>query len=322
MAVRYPCVLVLPMLLACLGSGAGAADTPDPDQVRSQIDVLIAKRLNHNLPANLGLLHETCTLSISYGAPAYNNGDHVACMAFYHATIASLLKAFSGVQGTSPLAAPDLKELGAAAGRSRIEVDVERQAWSLRFGFDQVDLSYRLAEATAQAQVQCGAQYFSRGDYAEAEVAFGRGAEYSNEIEGESTADSPLNARIAPLLHAQTLLMIGRAADAAQEMSKAILLVPELLSASFDLHSLSIDQAIIDTAVATAQAAATAHPADADALFLLAVEQRFTGHADQAATTLAGVLTLAPHHPGACLMNAPSSKDAGFKSKSDNGVVP
>jgi len=175
--VRNPLLLVLHVLLTCLGFGAGAAETPDPDSVRSQIDVLIAKRLNHNLPANLGLLHEACALSINYGAPAYNDGDHEACMAFYRATIASLMKAFPGVQGTSPLAARDLKELEAAAERSHVAVDVERQAWSLRFGFDQVDLAYRLAEATAQAQVQCGAQYFSRGDFAEAEVAFSRGAE-------------------------------------------------------------------------------------------------------------------------------------------------
>jgi hypothetical protein len=308
-----------PLLPWLLVLSAGAEDTPSPTAIRSQIDKLIAAQVAAKKPANLALLRDAIALSISYGGPAYNGGDHEACMTCYRATISSLLAAFPGASGTTPAAATPLHDLDDAAQRAHAFIDVDRQAWTLRFGFDQVTLACSQAANLAQLQVQTGAQYFGRGDYDEAEIAYARGAAEAAEIDGMTLADTPVNARIATILHAQTLLMLGKTALAATEMAKGMVMVPELTSAKFDLHSIYGDQRLADQALGTATTYAAAHAADADALFLVAFEQQFGGKVDEAAKTLASVLKLVPTHAAAVLLTSPELKSP---AKTPSETVP
>jgi hypothetical protein len=299
---------LIPLLLVLLSVPAVGEDIPSLASITTQTAHLIAAQHESKKPATLALLRDAVALALSYGVPTYNSGDHEGCMTCYRNTIAAVVAGFPDAGGTSTAAAMPLHDLADAATRAHGFIDVDRQAWALRFGFDQVNLACTLITAQGQMQVQSGSQYLARGDNEEAEVAFGRGTLSEAELHGSNLSDTPANVRIATVLHAQALLMLKQMPKAASEMAKGMVLVPELAPGKFDLHSLYMDQVLADKALENATAYASAHATDADALFLQAFEEEFSGKVDEAAKTLAAVLKLAPTHAAALLLTTPAAK--------------
>ncbi len=289
---------------ACLPGIAPAEDVPDPSAVRAKIDRLEAARIAAGQPASMGLLGDVIDLSISYGAPAYDGGDPAACLSFYTDSATKLVHDFSNLKGTSHEVASALKALADADVRQRASQDVSHRAWSMRFAFDQIKLMSAMDDALAKAEIESGEQYFTGlANYDESEVAFSTA--YSLVLTdnlGDQLSAEGAEARVAGILEAQALLELGRTGEAAAVMARAVPMFPEITTSKLDWHQLSRNRAVADQALATSQAAAAAHPDDADLAFLLAVEQRFGGHAEDASKTLALVMKLSPQHAGGRLL--------------------
>ncbi len=285
-------------LVAALCARLGAADLPNPTAVRAQIDKLVAARLSERKPADLGLLRDIVLLTINYGGQAFDAGDAKGCASFYLATATHLGASFASDKDATAAARESLHDLADAAGRAKALADPAHQAWALRFAFDQVSLASTIVQAEAQAEVQLGSQYFGRGDFEEAEIGFTRAAQEVDELigadGGADLAAIQVNPRVAGIIHAQVLLARGKVKEAAPLMASSLLLVPELPNSNFDWKKIAGDPDP-DKDMAAAADAARDHAGDVAYGVLLAMEQKFNGHVDDAAKTLAA---LDKDHPG------------------------
>ena len=74
----------LPVLLLMLlpGRAARADDAPTPPSeagTRKNVDDLVSSFKSQKKKATTGMIEQAIGLSISFGAPTYNAGDHAAC---------------------------------------------------------------------------------------------------------------------------------------------------------------------------------------------------------------------------------------------------
>ncbi len=293
---------------------ASAVEEPAPDRgaTRARIDELTKAFTVLKHPATLGLLREAIALSISFGAPAYNAGDHAACGDFYAETAVNLVKAFPADAMATQDAARGLRELRASTERAAHITDADRRAWTMRFGFDQVTMACDAMGQHGTMLARSGMEYFHRADYEEAELAFASALEIQTELSGGGIDSIPWEVRFAGVMRGQTRLALGHIADAAAMVGAGIAVTPELAKADFDLHGLYGERVELDHALADLAVYVDQHPQEVDARFLLGFEQRFTGRKDEAEKTFARVLILVPGHAGARLLGRPKgAADAG-----------
>jgi hypothetical protein len=290
------------ILLALVWSALAAADqAPDAKEARAQIDKLVAAAGDAKRPATLGLLRDVIDLTQGYGGKAFDAGDHGACERFYYATTVQLTRAFSGEGKASPLAAAALKDLAAALERAKALKDADRQAWTMRLGFDQLVIACQAEQTRGQLLLQEGTGFMGRQQYEEADIAYRLVCELGDELRCENLANVAVTVRAGPLLRAQSLLMLHHDAEAAAGAAKAMEQLPDLPKSDLDFRKI-IPAPVLTLLVDEARTYAKAHEKDADAQFLLGFEQRYAGDATAAAPAFAAALAIDSGHVGAKLL--------------------
>ena len=77
------CGLTVGLVVLAVAAGArGQEAPPDKDVVRKQIDKIVHRFQGQKKKLTLGAVQAAIDLSISFGAPTWNAGDHAACADF------------------------------------------------------------------------------------------------------------------------------------------------------------------------------------------------------------------------------------------------
>ena len=245
--------LLLLMLLSSVPARAADDDSP-PDEatIRKQIDVLILSFTDHKKPATAGMIEQAIGLSISFGAPTYNKGDHAACARFYSRTAESLVAAFGEKDAATLGGRASLNDLKSALDRSAGFKDPDRIAWALRFAFDKNQLACTLYAQRAQGLVAMGEEYFKRSEFAESQDAFESAVVALDELDGQSIDTIPLGCRYAPLALANALFAQKKFGDASTAVLKGLNYVPQWPGVTIDLRSFHHDPAEYEAVLSVA----------------------------------------------------------------------
>jgi tetratricopeptide (TPR) repeat protein len=188
------------------------------NETREKIDKIIRGCTDAKKKVNLGLLRETIELSIGFGAPAWNGGDHEACARFYVKTAESLTAAFTENIATPPAWAA-LGVLKAALERARRTEDVDRKAWALRYAFDKIMVEWQAKSEQGSALKALGQQYFGRMNYEEAEDSLQEACAMLDEIAG---GELPKGMDAVPVLYGHVLFARGKFKEASRAIDKLI----------------------------------------------------------------------------------------------------
>ncbi len=304
---RTPFAVAVATATAALGAlsliGArllpGAEQVPDPQAVRSHIEHLIQASGASHRPATLGLLHDAVLLAIGVGAPAYNNGDLKGCSDFYVGTAKQLLAAYPEGNAMSMPAVEGLSDLRDGLRRGGSGDDAQRRAWALRLSFDQIAVNWSLAIQHGEQLGKLGGEYFHRGDYQEAEVAYAAVVRDYDEVRGEALPAAAAALRLSPLLHAQALIELGRFAPAAALVAGHNDEVTEFRAVDIDLRALYGNTIDLERSLLDLERAADEHAKDSDLRYLFGYQLWFTGSREQAQQQFDRTLALDPRHPGA-----------------------
>ena len=266
-------------------------EAPDRTKTRAAIDeILAAKRLS------LGTLSEAIELSIAFGAPTWNNGDHKACAAFYGETVSSILKELAG-DAVGAAGRKGFEDLKAASERADAAKTADDKAWALRYGFDRVLLAIRVKTIEAQEVTKLGNVCFARGQLAEAVDALTTAADLADDLTGSDPSKIDVTARIAPILLAHALFSQGKFADSAKSLRRAARIVPEVGSLKLKRREMSPDHDAYDARLAELEAKVK-EAEDADLLFLLGYEKFFSDKRDESKALLEKSRKLEPDKPG------------------------
>jgi tetratricopeptide (TPR) repeat protein len=293
----FPVFLMTASLLAQVQPAPEAV--PSRDAVRGEINALIARFQTEKKKADLGMLDEAIDLSIAYGAPSWNQGDHAACADFYGDTIRSLCKAFPGPADATPAAAAALDDFRTALTHITASTSSDESAWILRYAFDKTALAVDFAALRASALVKLGTDNLKRGQFAEAADAFASASASLDELGGRAPAKIPLAARFAPLAESSALFGEKKYREAAAAASQGLATLPEIIDSKEDLRAAFGDPAVYESVLADLKDKAAHSPQDADLQFLLGYQYFFTGHKTEAQDLLTLTLKLNPAYPGA-----------------------
>jgi tetratricopeptide (TPR) repeat protein len=274
---------------------------PDRAMVRKQIDTLIQSFQHQKKKATLGLVQQSIALSIAYGAPAWNQGDHGACYQFYADTADSLVAAFPTDDVATQAAATALADLKTARDRTRGITDIDQNAWTMRYAFDKTDLAWQAQVETATSLIQLGSDYFEKSMFAESQDAFESATGKLAELDGQSIDQIPIAARCGPLSLANALFAEKKYKEAAQAVEAGLKFVPQWPAATVDLRGLHHTPDEYEAIMDDLQAKAKADPTDANLQFLLGYEFYFTGKKASAKDQFEKTLKLDPDRTGAKL---------------------
>ena len=201
---------------------------PDKAATRKKIDDLIGKFKADKSKATLGMLEECIELSISYGAPAWNEKDHEECCTFYTQTVQSLTAAFPDDASATPGGQAALKDLRTALTRVQASKDIEANAWSLRYAFDKTQIACELESTRAQALLSLGTDYLERGDLDDAMDACTTSEKMLAEMQGRDPKKIPDGWRVAPIATANCCSSPRKStAKPLPKSPKGVELVPE-----------------------------------------------------------------------------------------------
>lgn len=287
------------ILLVCISFHARAAmddSAPNENVTRRQIDVLIKSIVDGKKKATLGAIQQAIGLSISFGAPTYNQGDHEGCFRFYAKTAKSLCLAFSDEATTTPAARKSILDLQSALERSSASADVDRNAWSMRYAFDKTQLAITLHESTISGLVQIGSEYFKRAQFAEAQDAFIAATALLDELDGEALESIRGDCRFAPLALANAQFAMKKYREAVVSIQTGLKYFPGWPAVKLDLRSLHHDPAEYEDTLADLQKAAKENPADTALQFLLGYEYHYTGKRAAAREQFENALKADPQH--------------------------
>jgi tetratricopeptide (TPR) repeat protein len=312
---RFSAVAML-LALAMPVCRAGAQDqdapesqtVPDEQAVRQQVDALLKSFHDAKRRATPGMIQQAVNLSISFGAPAWNHGDHAACARFYMQTAQSLLASFAG-RGSATQAARDaMDDLQLAIDRARAYGDDDRSAWSLRYAFEKNQITCDVAAQKAQSLITIGEQYLKRSQLQESEDALRTAVSSLGELDGEPIDAMPVAARYAPLALANALFAEEQFDDAAAAVLKGLQYIPQWPGVDIDLRQVNGTEAEYQTYLTALEGRAVSDPKNPSVQFLLGYQYWFTGRHADALDCFHRTLKLEPNHPGALIFLNP---DAG-----------
>jgi tetratricopeptide (TPR) repeat protein len=270
---------------------------PTEIQSREKVDALIAHAPNHR--ATVGILHAAMMISIDFGAPAWNSGDHEACSRFYVKTGQSLCDAFSDPNNASAGARKALDELKAALDRVQTSADPDANAWTMRFVFEETGIAASTEIDRASRLLILGQDFFQRSQFPDAAAAFTQASDCLHELDGLPAAEIPLPCRAAPLLLSDALFGEKQYAQAAAAVEDGLHFVPQWPSANQDIRKHFGDIAVYNLLIDDLRATAEKNPDDAALQFLVGYHLHVTGQRDAAKTYFNRVLKLDPNHAAA-----------------------
>jgi tetratricopeptide (TPR) repeat protein len=280
------------------GEDEDPAVPPDRDVTRKKIDTLIADFEKAKKKATLGLLQRSMDLSIGFGAPTWNQGDHEACCKFYMKTAEALLKSF-GNGGATPEAQACLTDLKTALERARSTDDFDRAAWAMRFAFDKTHVAMEAQAVKASGLVSLGDENLKRSDFESAENAYGSAEAILQEMEGCEPEQIPLACRYSPIARSAALFGMKRFQDASAAAARGIAALPKVTESKLDLRSLYADADFYESLIDELKTQSAKAPKDASLQFLLGYQYYFTGHKKQAREQFESTLKLDPAHAAA-----------------------
>jgi tetratricopeptide (TPR) repeat protein len=276
-----------------------ADDLPDAAVVRKMIDGQISSFQTQKKKATLGLVQNTIALSISYGAPAYNNGDHAGCYYFYAATADALVAAFPDASSATEVAHRAIGDLKAASDRAKQSKDADRNAWAMRYAFDKTQLEWEVEVESITGLMRLGTENFQKSQFEEAQDAYESAGRGLLEFDGQPLAVIPPDCRFAPLALANALFAQKQYKLAADAVTEGLRFLPEWRVAKLDLRSLHHDTAEYEALIDDLQTKVKAAPDDASLQFLLGYEYFFTGKKAAAKEQFEKTLKLDPQNAGA-----------------------
>ena len=291
-------LLLLALLLSAL-SGVHAAQedsVPNENATRAKIDKLIKECQESKRKATLGLLQEAIGLSISYGAPSWNQGDHEACFRFYAKTAKSLCSAFGEAASATDAAHGSLSDLKSALERAAKSPDVDKDAWAMRYAFDKNQLACSMIAEHIQGLVEVGTQNFKRGQYEEAQDAYQTGTAMLGELDGQALDAIPGACRFAPFALANALFAQKKYKEAVAPIAQGLKYLPEWPTLTFDLRGLHPSPDEYEEILKDLEDKAKASPDDADVQFMLGYEYHYTGKKSLAQEQFQKALKLDPAH--------------------------
>jgi tetratricopeptide (TPR) repeat protein len=295
--MRY---LFLLAFLVCATLHAAQEEViPDENATRKKIDTLIKDCKDSKRKATLGLIQQTFGLSISYGAPTWNQGDHESCFRFYAKTAQSLCNAFGDAASTTDAAHESIVELKATLERAGKTADIDRNAWTMRFAFDKHQLACTVQAEHIQGLVDMGSQYFRRSQFEEAQDAFQTGVSMLGELEGDSLEGIPGACRFAPLALTNALFAQKKYKEAVQPIALGLKFMPNWPTMTFDLRTLHHSPDEYEDLLKDLEQAAKTSADNADIQFLLGYEYHFTGKKSAAQEQFKKALALDPAHAAA-----------------------
>jgi tetratricopeptide (TPR) repeat protein len=295
------------LLAAICASSSRAENIPDAAAVRRAIDAQIHSFQKQKKKATLGLVQQLIGLSISYGAPAYNTGDHAACFRFYADTADALVSAFPDDAATGP-ARRAIGDLKTARQRTLQHPDADHNAWTMRYAFDKTQIAWELEVASAQGLMRLGNQNFQSSHFAEAQDAYESAGRSLDELDGQVLQTIPIACRFAPMALANALFARKQYKESAEAVSRGIRYLPEWPAMTLDLRSLHHDPAEYEAIMEDLRAKIAESPDDASLQFLLGYELHFTGKKVEAHAQFERTLKLDPNHRGAKIFLHPGQK--------------
>lgn len=285
-----------------------AEDVPDAAAVRRMIDAQIHAFQKQKKKATLGLVQQSISLSISYGAPAYNNGDRAACFRFYADTADALVAAFADENSATFSGRRAINDLKLARERTLTNKDADHNAWTMRYAFDKTQLAWELEVGSAQGLMRLGSQNFQKTQYEEAQDAFESASRSLHELDGQPLQVIPIGCRFAPLATANALFAQKHFKPAAEAVVTGMRYLPEWPAMTLDLRSLHHDPAEYEAIVEDLRGKLKETPNDAALQFLLGYELYFTGKKAEAHEQFEKTLKLDPNHVGAKMFLHPEQK--------------
>ena len=293
--------------LAAIDDAAG----PDESTVREQVNQLIRTFHDEKRKVTPGMIQQAISLSISFGAPAWNRGDHGACARFYLTTAQSLVGSFGAKDAATGTARGALEDLQFAIDRAQTYKDDDRSAWSLRFAFDKNQMNCELAVQKAQSLVALGEQYLKRSQYQESEDALRSAVTALAELDGEELDSIPPAARYAPLALVNVLFAQRRFDEASAQVLKGLVYLPQWPAVQIDLREASATPEDYKANLEALEMKARSEPDNASTQFLLGYQYWFTGRRLDAKDQFHQTLKLDPHHAGAALFLDPEAGKTG-----------
>ncbi len=295
---------------AALADDDGSA-VPDEQAVRQQIDALLKEFHDAKKRATPGMIQQAVALSISFGAPSWNQGDHAGCSRFYKKTAESLITLFADKSAATPAARGALDDLQFALDRARAYGDDDRAAWSMRYAFDKNQIMCEMAAQKTQSMIALGEQYLKRSQLQESEDALRSAVASLTDLDGEPPETIPVTARYAPLALANALFAEEQFDDAAAAILKGLAYIPEWPAVTIDLRQANGTPAEYQTYLTALENKARADPKDASVQFLLGYQYWFTGRRADALDCFHQTLKLDPGHVGAQIFLNPDAGKAG-----------
>jgi tetratricopeptide (TPR) repeat protein len=307
-AVALLLILAVRVPPACAQNVPENQVVPDEQAVRQQVDALLKTFRDSKKRATSGMIQQAVSLSISYGAPSWNHGDHAACSRFYVQTAQSLLTVFADKSSATPAARGALDDLQLAVDRAHAYGDDDRSAWSLRYAFEKNQITCDVTAQKAQSLIAIGEQYLKRSQLLESEDALRTAVTSLSELDGEPIDAMPVAARYAPLALANALFAEEQFDDASTAILKGLQYIPQWPGVDIDLRQVNGTEAEYQTYLTALEGKAVSDPKNASVQFLLGYQYWFTGRHADAVDCFHRTLKLEPNHPGALIFLNP---DAG-----------
>jgi tetratricopeptide (TPR) repeat protein len=276
------------------------------EQGMEQVSALAAA-LSHPPHVTLTTAVELIEAAIAHGALIYNEGDHQRCYRLYAETAGRIVAAGErgmGRRGRKTLGMLDdlTRAMTRAAGKER----ASDAAWVMRHAFDKVLLTRQLQMETLHMMMSLGESAFMRSDYGGAADAFAAAVEVAPELyaEPDPDADGIQAAHLAYLYYGHTLILEGRALEAAPVLAEGITRIPQMCSLDFDLRSLGPHYAAFEQRRRWLEDISPTDPAASVAPLLRAYLLVFSGERKQAADVLRVYLSGNPQDEAAQILLA------------------
>jgi len=294
--------LLILQCLAMLGISAYAAvEEMAPDEIitRKKIDSLIKHFQDDKKKATLGLLQEAYSLSIAYGAPTWNLGDHGSCSRFYTKTAESLCSAFKEDNTATDAARTGLADLRESLRRISGSSDNDHIAWTMRFAFDKNQIACSAQTGHVQGLMALGTQYFKLSRFEEARDAFQSSVALLKELDGQDPESIPADCRFAALALGNAYFAEKKYTEASNAMVLGLEALPQWTSITVDLRSFHNDPSEYETLMEDLEAKAAKQSDDAALQFLLGYEYYFTEKKNAAKDRFQRTLKLKADHAAA-----------------------
>jgi tetratricopeptide (TPR) repeat protein len=283
---------------------------PTPEQLfeqgMEQLSVLAA-HLSAPPHVTLTTAVKLIETAIAHGALIYNAGDHARCHRLYAETAGRILSAARhSPEPLAPKTRAAIADLERAVERADRAADPSAAAWAMRHAFDKVLLMRQLTMETLHMMMSLGEAAFMRCDYGGSADAFASAVEVAPELWDvpDPEADGIQAAHLAYLYYGHTLILEGRALEAALVLTQGITHIPQMCSLDFDLRALGPHYDAFEARREWLASLPATDPASSVSPLLRAYLLIFSGQRREAAELLRIYLTGHPHDEAAQILLA------------------